>query len=369
MTPTQLPLQGVAASPGYSQGKIYFLNPKAGTAKGSAVSGTPLEQWQKAQASARVELQELIERARKAVGANEAQIFETHLMFLDDPEFCDSVVAKIKMGTSALKSLKETADDFIELFSSLQDPYLRERALDIKDVSRRLQNHLEGRVAANYQWDEPVVVVAEELTPSETLLMDPSKVLAFVTEKGGATSHTVILARNLGIPAIVGVKNLLSTIQNLHADAKVLVDAYAGEFWMNPPTEVEEEFFARQRKETLQKEIIKTYKTKTVETKSGEKMHLKANIGSTSDLHLVHEFGAEGIGLFRTEFLFMGKTAAPTEEEQFAAYKQTAEAVKPYRAVIRTLDIGGDKELPYMQLPKEENPFLGIRGQIGRAHV
>ena len=313
----------------------------------------------KARSMAIEELGEIYKKALREVGETSAQIFEIHKMMLEDEEYNESVLSIIKDGICAEWAVFSTCESFSELLSSMEDGYMRARALDIKDISSRLISCLqddkkEGEIA------EKAIICADDLSPSETVLLDKDRVIAFVTAQGSSNSHTAILARNMGIPAIVSVgKELLGTVRN---GDLLCVDGYTGEIFVNPDGETLEKMQNRKSEDERKKELLRNLKGKESVTLDGTKINLYANIGSPSHIGEAVFNDAEGIGLFRSEFLYLDAQDYPSEEAQFSAYKKVLEGMQGKRVIIRTLDIGADKQAPYLCLPKEENPALGLRG-------
>ncbi|MGN0336069.1 MAG: phosphoenolpyruvate--protein phosphotransferase [Lachnospiraceae bacterium] len=305
------------------------------------------------------QLQELYDKALREVGEENAAIFEVHQMMLEDDDYNESVEDIIRTEqVNAEYAVAATGDNFAGMFAAMDDEYMRGRAADVKDISGRVLGILNGASAAEVTVDEPAIIVADDLAPSETVQMDKSKVLSFVTVHGSLNSHTAILARTMSIPALVGT--------NLTPDASVdgkfaVVDGAAGKLYVEPDEETMKELEKRRREFLEQKELLETMKGRETITPDGQKMMLYANIGNTNDLATVIQNDAEGIGLFRSEFIYLERDHFPTEEEQFEIYKQVAEALAGKRVIIRTLDIGADKQCDYFELEKEENPAMGCR--------
>lgn len=302
----------------------------------------------------------LYDSAKEKLGAEEAEIFAAHLSVVEDPMIEDGVIEKISdMHMGAESALTETLAEIEILFEQLNDEYLRERIADVKDVGGQILDSLLGidHVDLN-ALPYPCIIAAEDLTPSETVSMDFEKTLGFMTELGGRTSHTAIISRSLEIPAVVGMGSMLSELEN---EMEVILDAFEGKVIIDPTKEQIETYKKRQEAYLAEKKELAELKNKPAVSKDGCAFKLCANIGNPSDAKRVENYGAEGIGLYRTEFLYMGNTHFPTEEEQFEAYKEVAEIMGDKPVIIRTLDIGGDKELPYYEFEKEDNPFLGWR--------
>ena len=310
-------------------------------------------------AKATEQLQELYEKAVKEVGEASAAIFEFHQMMLEDDDYLDSMHEIIRgEEVNAEYAVAQTGDNFSAMFAGMEDDYMKARAIDVKDVSERLVRILSGAESNGKIGEEPVIIVADDLSPSETVQMDKDKILAFVTVHGSINSHTAILARMMNIPAIIGVPLELDKIPN---GCQAIVDGISGEVILEPETS-EIELAKKKIKEQAEKQqLLLEMKGKPTVTQSGKKVKLYANIGNVSDLAYVLENDAAGIGLFRSEFLYLGKEDYPTEEEQFTAYKQVLQTMAGKKVIIRTLDIGADKQVDYFHLGKEDNPAMGYR--------
>ena len=360
MKPT---LQGIAASDGIAIAKVYTLTEPDLTVTKVTVEDSEKEvsRLDDALAASIKDVELIKETALKNLGEEEAQVFDAHLMVLSDPELIGQVKDSITSNkVNAESALKEVTDMFISIFAGMEDnPYMQERAADIRDVSKRVLAHLLGvKIPSPATIKDEVIIVAADLTPSDTAQLNRQYVKAFVTDIGGRTSHSAIMARSLEIPAIVGTKEVTSIAKD--GDI-IIVDGLAGDVFLNPSEEVIAEYrakaeaFASQQAEWEKLKDSKTY------TKDGHQVELAANIGTPKDLEGVVNNGAEGVGLYRTEFLYMDSHDMPTEEDQFEAYKAVLEGMNGKPVVVRTMDIGGDKELPYLPLPHEMNPFLGYR--------
>lgn len=355
-------LNGIAASNGIAIAKAYRLVEPDLTFTKTIVKdlGAEVSRFHHALEISKSELTQIRDRADIELGKDKAAIFEAHLLVLSDPELIKPIEDKISVEkVNAESALKETADLFINMFEQMENDYMKERAADIRDVTKRILSHLLNVQMVNPSMiAEEVIIVAEDLTPSDTAQLNRDFVKGFTTDIGGRTSHSAIMARSMEIPAVVGTKNATKTIQN---GDLIIVDGLKGEVHINPTTEVVEAYKKVQTDYQKQKEEwAKLVNDKSV-TKDGHQIELAANIGTPKDLKGVIENGGEAIGLYRTEFLYMGRDQLPTEEEQFQAYKTVLEGMEGKPVVVRTLDIGGDKELPYLELPKELNPFLGFR--------
>ena len=360
MKPT---LQGIAASDGIAIAKVYTLTEPDLTVTKVTVEDSEKEvsRLDDALAASIKDVELIKETALKNLGEEEAQVFDAHLMVLSDPELIGQVKDSITSNkVNAESALKEVTDMFISIFAGMEDnPYMQERAADIRDVSKRILAHLLGvKIPSPATIKDEVIIVAADLTPSDTAQLNRQYVKAFVTDIGGRTSHSAIMARSLEIPAIVGTKEVTSIAKD--GDI-IIVDGLSGDVFLNPSEEVVAEYrakaeaFADQQAEWEKLKDSKTY------TKDGHQVELAANIGTPKDLEGVVHNGAEGVGLYRTEFLYMDSHEMPTEEDQFEAYKAVLEGMNGKPVVVRTMDIGGDKELPYLPLPHEMNPFLGYR--------
>lgn len=355
-------LRGIAASSGIAIAKAYRLVEPDLSIEKKTVSDTTSEikRLQDALTISISDLEAIRDKTKLELGEDKAEIFDAHIFILNDPELINQVEDKIKSeNLNAEYALKEVTDMFIEMFEQMDNEYMRERAADIRDVRKRVLSHLLGVKIVNPSLiEEDAILVAEDLTPSDTAQLNRQYVKAFTTNVGGRTSHSAIMARSMEIPAVVGTKTATEVIKD---GDLIIVDGLKGEVHVNPSEEVVQQYKKEQiRFEEQKAEWAKLLheKTKSVD---GHEVHLVANIGTPQDLEGVINNGGEGVGLFRTEFLYMGRNELPTEEEQFEAYKTVLEGLKGQPVVVRTLDIGGDKELPYLNLPKEMNPFLGFR--------
>lgn len=301
----------------------------------------------------------LYDKALKEVGEANAAIFEMHQIMLEDDDYKESVLNIIdNQNVNAEYAVAQTSDNFSSMFAAMDDEYMRGRALDVRDISERLITILSGGKSSTIESDEPSIIIAEDLAPSETVQMDKEKILSFVSVKGSVNSHTAILARTMGIPALIGTKGVLDEdIDGLTG----IVDGFNGVVYINPDSETLDRYKKEQAKYIEQKELLNRLKGKEDVTLDGTKIKLYANIGNVKDIALVLANDAAGIGLFRSEFIYLERTDFPTEEEQFNIYKTVAENMAGKPAIIRTLDIGADKQCDYFNLDKEENPALGVR--------
>ncbi|HHO4873324.1 TPA: phosphoenolpyruvate--protein phosphotransferase [Staphylococcus aureus] len=356
-------IKGIAASDGVAIAKTYLLvEPDLTFDKNEKVTDVEGEvaKFNNAIEASKVELTKIRNNAEVQLGADKAAIFDAHLLVLDDPELIQPIQDKIKNeNANAATALTDVTTQFVTIFESMDNEYMKERAADIRDVSKRVLSHILGIELPNPSMiDESVVIVGNDLTPSDTAQLNKEFVQGFATNIGGRTSHSAIMSRSLEIPAIVGTKSIT---QEVKQGDMIIVDGLNGDVIVNP---TEDELIAYQDKRERyfadKKELQKLRDADTV-TVDGVHAELAANIGTPNDLPGVIENGAQGIGLYRTEFLYMGRDQMPTEEEQFEAYKEVLEAMNGKRVVVRTLDIGGDKELSYLNLPEEMNPFLGYR--------
>lgn len=355
-------LKGIGASAGIAIAKAFRLvEPELQVTK-QRIGNRDAEEQRLRQAISRAkeEIEEITDYVNRELGADKAEILAAQTLVLNDPELLNPVFERIRTeGINAEFALKESADHFISMLEALESEYMRERAKDIRDVTKRVIAHLLGlSITDPGLISEEVVIIAEDLAPSDTARLNRRYVKGFTTDIGGRTSHSAIMARTLEIPAVVGTKQATSTIEH---GTVVIVDGLEGEVIIDPSPETIAQYEAKKAQyETQKAEWAKLVHEPTV-TKDGLHVELAANIGAPVDVNSVLENGGEAIGLYRTEFLYMGKDRLPTEEEQFVAYKAVLEKMQGKPVVIRTLDIGGDKELPYLELPKEMNPFLGFR--------
>lgn len=354
--------KGIAASKGYAIGKVFIQEHEEIVITDTKISDVTIEKecLKKALEASKSQLEVIREKALNEIGEHEAAVFEAHLTLLDDPEFTGQMEMTIESESiNAMKAVQNVTDTFVMIFESMDDAYMRERAADIKDVSKRIISNLAGKGGSAFAITETnTIVVANDLTPSDTAQLDRSKVVAFLTNIGGRTSHSAIMARTLEIPAVVGLGDITTSVKN---GDTIIVDGIEGIAIINPDYSIIKKY--RDKKEKFQEEqeeLKKLIEVKT-KTKSGKRVEVCGNIGKPEDINQVLANGGDGVGLFRTEFLYMDRDNAPTEEEQFAAYKYVLEKAKGNQIVIRTLDIGGDKTLPYLPLPEEMNPFLGYR--------
>ena len=315
----------------------------------------------KAKQAATEQLQSIYDKALREVGETNAQIFEIHMMMLEDDDYNESIENIIdSQKVNAEYAVAVTADNFAEMFASMDDPYMQARAADVKDISNRIIANLTGNVSDGSAGDDKMIVCADDLAPSETISLDKDKVLAFVTAHGSSNSHTAILARNMNIPAVIGVgSKFLSEIKD---GDFAIVDGFTGEIFVDPDEKTTAELTAKQKADEEKKRLLQTLKGKENVTKDGKKINIYANIGSLDDLNSALYYGARGIGLLRSEFQYLGRESYPGEEELFQAYKKTAQTMGDRLVVIRTADLGADKQAAYLEIPQETNPLMGNRG-------
>lgn len=354
-------LIGKAVYKGIALGKIAVLRKTENVVKRVKIDdvAAELQRVESAKAQAIEQLGKLYDKAVKEVGEASAAIFEVHQMMLEDLDFNEAIENVIRtQEVNAEYAVASTGDSFSEMFASMDDDYMKARAVDIKDISERLVQNLAGNGDNGLDFTEPVIVVADDLTPSETVQMDKEKILAFVTVHGSTNSHTAILARMMNIPALIGVE---MNLEDMQTGTEAVVDGFTGEFILCPEEEVRAKAQKKLDEENEKRNLLLELKGKENITLSGKKIELYANIGSAADVGYVLENDAGGIGLFRSEFLYIGRNELPSEEEQFQAYKQAAQNMAGKKVIIRTLDIGADKQADYLNLGKEENPALGYR--------
>ena len=354
-------LKGTGVCGGIAFGKLYLFSKTEKTVKRTHVEDTESEisRFEKAQQEALEQLEALHDKALAEVGEANAMIFEIHQMMLCDEDYLNSIRSIISdQGINAETAVAVTADNFAEMFSSMDDEYMKERAADVKDISERVIGILSGAGNVGTDYSEPVIIAAEDLAPSETVQLDKSKILAFVTEKGSSNSHTSILARTMNIPAVVGVEGLMEGNDGMK-DA--IVDGGTGTIYIEPDETTVSQMREKRENDIRRREMLDRLKNVNPVTKDGQEILLYANIGTPDDLPLVYANGGQGVGLFRSEFIYLESDHYPTEDEQFAVYKKSLEKMAGKRVVIRTLDIGADKQVDYFDMPKEENPAMGVR--------
>ena len=357
-------LTGIGASEGVSVGKVLLfieeemIIPEVKTVDSTVESElTKLDEGLK---KSKTQLIAIREKVKEKMGEDKAAIFDGHIMLLEDEDLIMEVQDKIKgEGLPAAKALSDGIEEYCAMISALEDPYLRERAADLQDIGKRwLKNILGIKIKDLSNLEPNTVVVTYDLTPSDTAQLDLENCVGFITEIGGKTAHSAIMARSLELPAVVGVKGVLSEAKEGEA---VVMDGELGVLFLNPAEDIVKEYVEKKEKIKTEKEELKKLITEEAITPDGRKVDIWGNIGSPKDVDAVIEAGAAGVGLYRTEFLFMDSDHFPTEQEQYEAYRVVAEKLRGKPLTIRTMDIGGDKELPYLNLPKEMNPFLGYR--------
>jgi len=357
-------LKGVAASPGIEIGKAHVIKAQQININTKKISQDEVDneigKLDAAIAASKEQLANIKAKAEKNIGADKAEIFGAHLMVLEDPVFLEEIQTKIKEElVTADNAVSQVVDNYVQIFSNMEDEYMKERAADIKDVGERIIKNVLGIVPDSLTFSEEVIIIAKDLTPSDTAQMDKDKVLAFATDMGGRTSHTAIMARSLEIPAVVGLVDATDKVQE---GDTVIVDGNKGVVYINPEESILKEYEVLRDQYIQYRKKLKELKDLPAETIDKlRRVELAANIGTPRDVNGALENGAEGVGLYRTEFLYMDRDALPSEEEQFQAYKEVIEKMAPKAVIIRTLDIGGDKKLAYLEMPDEMNPFLGWR--------
>lgn len=355
-------LVGIGASKGYAQGKVLkvvkpdfdFLQEEITDIQAEfAILNESI-------AKTKADLEKLYEITLEKIGDEHAQVFKAHVLMLEDAEFNEQVKSYINDLHNAGYAVLKARNKFVEMFENVENEYMQERAMDLKDVTDRLLSYISGNPIQDLSLiDEPVILIAHDLGPSDTAVLDKEKVLGFITEIGGRTSHTAIIARSLGIPAVVGVKNASKLIDNKDV---LLLDGNSGQLILNPTLKELEDFDNKVNAFAKKLEELKVFIDKDTVTKDGKRVELAANMGNIQDLENAEKLNVDGVGLFRTEFIFMGGKTAPTEDEQFEIYKEAAELADGKPVIYRTLDIGGDKEVPFIDQSHEMNPFLGVRG-------
>ena len=345
-----------------AMGKISLFKKQDTLIQRTSVTDTEAEKArvEAAKAAASEQLQAIYEKALKEVGETNAQIFEIHMMMLEDDDYNESIQNIIDtQKVNAEYAVSVTADNFAEMFSAMDDAYMQARAADVRDISDRIIANLTGNVAVQEDSDEKRIICADDLAPSETVSLDKDKVLAFVTAHGSSNSHTAILARNMNIPAVIGVgSDFLKEVQD---GTEAIVDGFTGEIFVEPDEETRQRLLEKQKADEEKKRLLLELKGKENVTKDGTKVNIYANIGSVDNIGAVLLNDAGGIGLFRSEFLYLENTDYPNEEQQFLAYKRVLESMAGKKVIIRTLDIGADKQVDYFHLKKEDNPAMGYR--------
>ncbi len=356
-----LRLSGKSVYKGVALGPVAVLKPHDQQVRRMRVDDADAEisRLGKAGEQAVLQLQALYDKAVKEVGEASAAIFEVHQMMLEDEDYLEAIHNMIRTEmVNAEYAVAVTGDNFSEMFANMDDDYMKARAVDVRDVSNRLVRNLTGEEGVDLNSMEPSIVVADDLSPSETVQMDKEKILAFVTVHGSTNSHTSILARMMNIPALIGVP---LNLDEIHTGMQAVVDGFRGEVIFDPSEELRSQAEDKIQEEQEKQQLLQNLKGKENVTLDGRKINIYANIGSVGDIGYALENDAGGVGLFRSEFLYIGKTDFPTEEEQFQAYKQAAQMMAGKKVIIRTLDIGADKQADYFNLGKEDNPAMGYR--------
>lgn len=351
--------KGIIASEGIALGKVLLLEKIEIEIPNEKVNEDKIEKEIEKFTKSLEEYSNDLKNA-KVETETQQEVINAHIGMLEDPFLEESVIGKIKNDKNyALKALSDSISEMVIMMESLDDPYMRERASDYKDIGQRLLYKISKIEPKNLsELSDDFIIVSEELTPSDTSTMDKEKVLGFAMDFGGKTAHTSIIAQTLGIPALVGMKDISKSVKD---GDYIILDAIKGDIYINPEKETIDKYLKLKEKLDIEKQRLEKIKFEKAITKDGRRVEVACNIGNISDLDLGLEMGAEGVGLFRTEFLYMENTHFPTEEEQFEVYREAAEKLEGKPLIIRTLDIGGDKALPYYEFPKEENPFLGWR--------
>ena len=354
-------IQGKGVSTGIGMGPLYFYRRNKTEIVRTTVADTAAE-WERfkaAQATAIEQLGVLAEKAREEAGDEAAMLFETHQMMAEDLDYEEAIQALITEDSlNAEAAVSDVAEQFSAMFAAMDDAYMQGRAADVKDVSQRILDILMGVVQGGINSEVPVLLASDDLAPSETIQLDKSKILGFITSFGSGSSHTAILARTMGIPAIVGLGDALDPI---YEGRTVVVDGSTGAVIIDPTDEVFADFVSKREEQLRQRALLEQLKGEENITKDGKKIRIYCNIGSPEDVHAVHVNDGNGIGLFRSEFLYLNSKTYPTEDEQFEAYKSVLTQMDGQEVIIRTCDIGADKQIDYFELPKEENPALGMR--------
>ncbi len=354
-------LGGTAVSPGFSRGKIYILDRFNDKVIKLAKVGTVAEEGRKfshALEKAKIQTIYMEKRVSETLTADDAAIFHTHLMILEDRSFSAKVVDLVEQGVGATRAVHDVVQHYIQAFSAMEDPYLRERSADMEDIGRRIIDAIEGNGSSEVTLKEKRVLVADEIFPSNLAMLDPNKILGIVTEKGNAYSHAAIMAKSLGIPAVLGVQGVMAAA---NVKDEIIVDGTSGHVYLNPDAAVKKEYVRLEQEYAGRMKEMEGLRDLPAVTTDGVAITLSANIGLISDVRVANLHGAEGVGLYRTEFPYMARSAFPTREEQAGIYRKILEGFPGRTVNIRTLDIGGDKGLSYFPYPHEDNPFLGWR--------
>lgn len=356
-------LQGVAVSEGLAQGsaKILHLEAPIITETSCKDATTEIKRLQEAVLQSKMQIEQLVKKKGEYLGAEERKIFDAHIMMLEDPEFLEQICTKIQTSNvDATKAVAEVSTEFAQMLAALPDPYLSERSHDVKDISLRILRNLTGQsLDFSAKGNSNFILVMRDIAPSMVAELDPKIVLGVITESGGATSHAAILLRNIEIPAIFGVNEVFKHIADKNT---LLLDALKGQVLVEPNETDLTQFSVQNEQYLTEKMELEKLKFTEAVTQDGVRICLYSNIGGTAEIPVLKKFNPDGVGLFRTEFLFLERKTPPTEQEQFEIYRQILATMNGRKTIIRTLDIGGDKDVPYLRIPKEENPFLGLRG-------
>ncbi len=354
-------MQGKGVSKGVTSGPLYFFRRSSGEVTQRTVEDIESEKarLEQAQAQAVEQLEALAEKCRAESGEESAVLFETHAMFVEDEDYVDCILSALEEEHCNVEyAVRQAGEQFAAMFAAMDDEYMQARAADIRDVTRRILNNLMGVVEGGIDSEEPVILAADDLAPSETLQLDKSKILGFITQGGSGNSHTAILARTMGIPAICGLGDAL---KQGYEGRTAYIDGETGKVCLEPDDLTLQSFREKLAKQEQMRELMQTMRAQEDVTLDGRHIKLYCNIGSPEDVSAVLSNDGQGIGLFRSEFLYLAASDYPFEEEQFQAYKSVAEAMGGKRVIIRTLDIGADKQVDYFHLTKEENPAMGLR--------
>lgn len=355
---------GIAGSEGIAAGRAYIYNNEQTVIDVDKIpygsEEAELFRLEEGVGKSKAQLEALKEKVSLELDVDKAQIFNAHIMMLEDPELLETIRESIRTDkVNAAYAVQKAADYYISVFGQIEDAYMRERAADIKDISSRLIRNITGASTEGLkQIDSPVIILAHDLTPSDTASMNKELVLGFATDVGGGTSHTAIMAKSLGIPAVLGLGDLSGKVNN---GDYIIVDGSEGKVFVNPDTELVEKYQLKIVEYRKQREKFQDVAHLPAVTTDGRRLEISGNIGTTDDIESINSNFGDGVGLFRTEFLYMNRASLPTEEEQFEEYRKAAIGLEGKPVIIRTLDIGGDKKLPYLKLPEEMNPFLGWR--------
>ncbi|MCD7916919.1 MAG: phosphoenolpyruvate--protein phosphotransferase, partial [Clostridiales bacterium] len=354
-------MQGKGVSKGVTSGPLYFFQRSSGEVAQRTVEDIEGEKarLEQAQAQSVEQLEALAEKCRAESGDESAVLFETHAMFVEDEDYVECILSALEEEHCNVEyAVQQAGEQFAAMFAAMDDEYMQAKAADIKDVTRRILNNLMGGVEGGIDSEEPVILAADDLAPSETLQLDKSKILGFITQGGSGNSHTAILARTMGIPAICGLGDAL---KQGYEGRTAYIDGETGKVCLEPDEITLQSFREKLAKQELMRELMQTMRGQEDVTLDGRHIKVYCNIGSPEDVSAVLSNDGQGIGLFRSEFLYLAASDYPTEEEQFQAYKSVAEAMGGKRVIIRTLDIGADKQADYFHLTKEENPAMGLR--------